>query len=683
MKNEKRKTIKKKLLKIFLAVSAVSLITASIAGVISIIKIHDDDEDVMLSQVKQNIYAEILLNANIASAEMKKYSGYVEDFSRQIHDIYTRTNDYSRIHAPISDNLNNSVYDIQIFLADENVSFDEIPEDVSLLRNIQKVWRNILIDEKDKFAFAYIASKKGFMLVYSNIHYEGIKYYNYLGSLWYRKAFERGSVGFSYGAVFTDIYRDAFQEWDIITCAAPFYDAENNFAGVVGIDIKAGDLYRVLVHQEENEKGAIFIVDGAGKIITSSSGDSVPKTLMDYDDMDDHTLSSILSGNTGISWTKSGMYYVYAPIEQTECKICLRISEDEVLSSDIYIAYEKFTFVLALFSVSFIVIIIMTALASEKFSERFTAPILALSKDVKIISEWNLDHRAEVHDNDEIGDLALSVNEMAMSLKEYMTDFGKVTIEKEQIRAELNVAAQIQADMLPKKFPAFPDRNEFDIYASMTPAKEVGGDFYDFFMIDSNHLAIVIADVSDKGVPAALFMVIAKTLIKNRAKMGGRPSEILSDVNNQLCEGNDAMLFVTVWLGILEISTGHAAASNAGHELPVVMMNGKRFTLMNEENHNPAMAVIPDIEFGDNEFILEPGSIIYLYTDGVAEAMNSDNKLYGTDRMLDTLNTHAEDSPEDILNAMKHDVDAFVKDTPQSDDITMICLKYFGTLRRN
>ena len=211
----------------------------------------------------------------------------------------------------------------------------------------------------------------------------------------------------------------------------------------------------------------------------------------------------------------------------------------------------------------------------------------------------------------------------------------------------------------------------------MTPAKEVGGDFYDFFLIDENHLALVIADVSGKGVPAALFMVIAKTLIKNRAQMGGTPSEILFDVNKSLCEGNEADLFVTVWLGILEISTGKITASNAGHEYPAIKRLNSNYELQ-KSKHSPAVATMDGLKFRQYEFDLTPGDIIYLYTDGVAEATNSNDELFGTDRMIETLNQIPTDSVKEILVKMKKAVDDFTGEAPQFDDITMICLRYFG-----
>ena len=253
----------------------------------------------------------------------------------------------------------------------------------------------------------------------------------------------------------------------------------------------------------------------------------------------------------------------------------------------------------------------------------------------------------------------------------------KAEQEKERIGAELNVATQIQADMLPRIFPAFPERNEFDLYASMNPAKEVGGDFYDFFLIDEDHIGLVMADVSGKGVPAALFMVIAKTLIKNRAQMGGSPSEVLAYANDQLGEGNEAELFVTVWFAIIEISTGKGIAANAGHEHPAIRRKGGKFELV-KYRHSPAVATIPGIAFKEHEFKLEPGDSLYVYTDGVTEATRSDNEMFGIDRMLESLNKNPDAVPEKMLETVRADIDGFVGNAPQFDDITMLGFKYMG-----
>ena len=285
--------------------------------------------------------------------------------------------------------------------------------------------------------------------------------------------------------------------------------------------------------------------------------------------------------------------------------------------------------------------------------------------------------RADIHTGDEMEVLSDALNAMFDDTRRYMTNLLSVTAEKEKIGAELNVATQIQADMLPRIFPAFPDRREFDLYAFMHPAREVGGDFYDFFLIDEDHLALIIADVSGKGVPAALFMVIAKTLIKNQAMMGDDPADILGKVNEQLCEGNDAMLFVTVWISILTISTGKGIAANAGHEHPVIRRAGGSYELV-VYRHSPAVAAMEGMRFRQHSFELHPGDRLFVYTDGVPEATNAENELFGNERMLDVLNSQPDRKPHALLETMKREIDVFVGEAPQFDDITMLCLDYFG-----
>jgi len=284
---------------------------------------------------------------------------------------------------------------------------------------------------------------------------------------------------------------------------------------------------------------------------------------------------------------------------------------------------------------------------------------------------------SDIHTKDEIQELAESISLMENDIVKYIGNIRTITAEKERIGAELNVATQIQADMLPRIFPPFPDRKDFDIYATMTPAKEVGGDFYDFFLIDESHLGLVMADVSGKGVPAALFMVIAKTLIKNRAQMGGGPAEILQYVNEQLCEGNDAELFVTVWFAILDLTTGKGLAANAGHEHPAIRRAGGDYELV-IYRHSPAVATMEGIRFREHEFELRPGDSLFVYTDGVAEATNARNELFGNDRMLAALNENPDAKPEALLRAVRQRIDGFVGDAPQFDDITMLSLLYQG-----
>ena len=314
-------------------------------------------------------------------------------------------------------------------------------------------------------------------------------------------------------------------------------------------------------------------------------------------------------------------------------------------------------------------------------SEQLIKPVTKITEEASRFARENETAKKKLTDSirgqDEIGVLAQSIDRMEEQITDYMQHLTTVTAEKERISTELNVAKQIQADMLPSVFPAFPDHDDFDIFATMTPAKEVGGDFYDFFLVDDDHLAMVMADVSGKGVPAALFMVITKTLIKNRAQMGDSPAEILFHVNNQLCDGNETEMFVTVWMAILELSTGKGVAVNAGHEHPVICRRGGRHELV-IYRHSMVVAAMEDMVFREHSFELHPGDRLFVYTDGVPEATNTRNELFGTERMLEALNRDPEASPEAQLKEVRESLDAFVGDAPQFDDITMLGMCYYG-----
>lgn len=284
------------------------------------------------------------------------------------------------------------------------------------------------------------------------------------------------------------------------------------------------------------------------------------------------------------------------------------------------------------------------------------------------------DFKVDVHTGDELQELADSFQYMVAELNEYIHNLSRITAEKERIGTELDVARHIQASMLPCVFPAFPQRHEFDIYASMTPAKEVGGDFYDFFLVDDDHLALVMADVSGKGVPAALFMMISKTLIKSAAQSGLSPKATLEKVNNQLCENNDAEMFVTVWLGILEMSTGKLRCANAGHEYPAIMRKDGDFELL-KDRHGFVLAGMENSRYSEYEIEVHVGDRLFVYTDGVPEATDANQNLYGTDRMLEALN-EAKDLPcRKLLEVIHESVNRFVGQADQFDDMTMLCIE--------
>ena len=282
-----------------------------------------------------------------------------------------------------------------------------------------------------------------------------------------------------------------------------------------------------------------------------------------------------------------------------------------------------------------------------------------------------------IRNKDEIGLLAQSIDRMEEQIETYIADITKITAERERVSTELSLATRIQAAFIPHIFPPFPDRSEFDIYAVMDPAKEVGGDFYDFFFIDEDHLGLVMADVSGKGVPAALFMMVSKIILQSCAMLGRGPAEILTKTNEAICSNNQEGMFVTVWMGILEISTGKLRAANAGHEYPVVKLGDGGFALL-KDKHGFVIGGMGGVRYREYELQLSPGDKLFLYTDGVPEANNARNELFGSERMIAALNEDPNAGPEEVLKNVRRAVDDFVEDAEQFDDLTMLCLAYRG-----
>ncbi|MBQ6265002.1 MAG: SpoIIE family protein phosphatase [Clostridia bacterium] len=313
--------------------------------------------------------------------------------------------------------------------------------------------------------------------------------------------------------------------------------------------------------------------------------------------------------------------------------------------------------------------------------QKIVNPIETLNKTTEnIIEHIENDETLSINirTNDELERLANSFVEMNKRLKEYIRQNAVITAEKERIGAELSIAGTIQENAVPNIFPAFPERKDFDIYASMTPAKEVGGDFYNFFLVDDDHIALVMADVSGKGIPAALFMMVANILISDRTRIGGTPAEILEYVNNSICANNEADMFVTVWLGILELSTGKMIAANAGHDDPAVYRKGGDFEII-KNRHGIAIGALGGVHYKNFEIQLNKGDKIFLYTDGVPEATDNNEELFTISRMVQALNNYKKEKPQDIIDGINRSVIDFVGDAPQFDDLTMLCLELMET----
>lgn len=676
---QKRQPIRKKVQKIVLLISVAGLLLTSAVGLFSMLRIKGDSENALIRQMNQNLLNVVKDKADLADSELGKYADYIRDFSSYIHDLYQHPEEYVQREVFPPDAASAGVCTMQRYLVSPDISVEATAQERRLLGNLEQLWAPVLSGSKDMITTIYVGTQSGFLLSYDDCADLGVtpgsdeSYFDYFQSSWYTSAKEAGTV------VFTDTYPDAYGRGLTISCAAPFYDAQDQFAGVVCMDILIGDLTSYVIDVALGEGAYAFLVNGRGDIIASAdmkATDGAFESILDASSAVYEVSAPIINGETGVMLTSGGVYYAFTPVSSANWKFCVHIPESLVLAPvkamERKIIAAIFAFVAALALIIFCVVLMV-----RRFCRQLTAPLTALGQDVQTISSGDLDYRAEIRSNDEIGDLAVSFNNMAASLKQHIENLTVVTAEKERIGAELDVATHIQKSMLPCIFPAFPERKEFDVYATMTPAKEVGGDFYDFFMVDNTHLAVVMADVSGKGVPAALFMVIGKTLIKDHTQPGKSLGEVFTDVNNMLCDSNSEGLFITAFEGVLDLVTGEFRYVNAGHEPPYLCKQGESFEAY-KIKAGFVLAGMEDLRYREGSLQLMPGDRIFLYTDGVTEATDGANQLYGSERLHRVLNANLDAGPETLLPAVKADVDQFVGDAPQFDDITMLCLAYRG-----
>ncbi len=333
---------------------------------------------------------------------------------------------------------------------------------------------------------------------------------------------------------------------------------------------------------------------------------------------------------------------------------------------------KTFTFVVLL--VEFLSAIVFITVFSAVMNRRIISPITKIGKEASLFVTKGGKPSAELEQipyNDEIGTLAKAISKMEVDIHNYINDLTNITAEKERIGTELKVATQIQSDMLPSVYPAFPDHSEFDLFATMSPAKEVGGDLFDYLILDKNRILFMVGDVSGKGVPAALFMVITKTLLVSHAVQGMSPSQIFEMTNNQLSQNNASSMFVTCWLGIFSLDTGELTYVNAGHPSPVLCRSEGKIDYVREKP-DFVLAAMPGVKYTEHILKMSKGDSLFVYTDGVTEATDSQNQLFGEERLLDAVSKTSGMNALDSLKEVRRHVDAFVGEGEQFDDITML-----------
>ena len=512
---------------------------------------------------------------------------------------------------------------------------------------------------------------------------------------WYRGAIEAD------GLYFTGVEHDAFSNRLLVTCSVPI-KLDGEVVGVAGIDIVLETMADFT--SADTARGTYaYVVNDRGQVILGPEGRGVfelSDRTVDLHRMGNNKLSQFvdkaLRQTTGLQAIdiQGNLYYmvgspmptvgwaVISVVDKvvTEQPKNLMLSEYNRINEE---ASDKFSDGTARtkWTTAFILLgVFLIGLGAALFAaRRIVKPIEQMTKSIVRSSQTGELFQMEdsYRTDDEIELLAEAFDDLSKKTKRYIGQITEITAEKERINTELSLATKIQTAMMPHIFPAFPGRPEFEIYASMNPAKEVGGDFYDFFLVDDDHLCMVMADVSGKGIPAALFMMASKIILQSCAMLGQSPAEILTKTNEAICSNNQEEMFVTVWLGILEISTGKLTAANAGHEYPVLKKAGGGFELLRDK-HGLVIGAMDGVRYKEYELQLEPGAKLFVYTDGVPEATNGDKEMFGLDRMLTALNEIPDAEPKDVLEHVRTAVDIFVRDAEQFDDITMLCMEYYG-----
>ncbi len=658
----------------------------------------EDSRAILENEAMDQLSAQAAATAETVGARIQSIMSQVDILTVTAEELYAAPHAFGRIGVQPPDAANQGTYVAQIVYA-ERTSPQAAADEVGLIGNLT-VQMNGVSRYLEGAGTTQIGTESGFIIMCDEN--SGLK--TSMGHLdpversWYRMAADSGELTWS------QVFEDAYGRGLAVTCGKPVYGPDGALRAVVSIGSTLDDIGESATALTIGKSGYAFVVDRSGQVIMSrdltidDEGHVIGSwNLMNVESESVRDVArGIASGESGVVQAElngKAVYMAYAPMSDIPWTVVTVLDVDEVLlpaqegqqriAALADGAGERISGIIFAMLAVFAAVTAATAVAAVFFGRtiagRITSPLSHLTEEVESISGGKLDVSIEVKTNDEIEALADAFNSMTASLKTYIHDLTAVTAEKERIGAELNVATQIQRDMLPNIFPAFPDRREFDIFASMDPAKEVGGDFYDFFMVDETHLAVVMADVSGKGVPAALFMVIAKTIIKNQALTGDPLAQVFDRANDQLCENNGEGLFVTAFMGLLDLETGGFTYVNAGHNAPLLRRKGGTYEYL-KMDPGFVLAGLEGMRYESSRLELNDGDTLFLYTDGVTEALNPKEELFGEDRLRDALNSEEGQTLRvtELLPYVRAALEQFADGAEQADDITMLGITYRG-----
>lgn len=555
----------------------------------------------------------------------------------------------------------------------------------------------------DMVSSTYIATMSGWMIQADYIAYS--KYrdgstsplpYEAAERQWFQLA-EKSGPG---QVVYTDVIKDIHEGGDCIVCASPIY-RQGKVVAVAGVGSYLTTVNEAVLDTVIGQEGYAFLVNGHGQVMVSGRKEgetaAYAEQRVDLRESANAELAEAAAGmmEGGSDFLRLALdgrevYMAYAPLQRLGWSFATVIDVAEVIAP----AQESQDMILSLTedmadrqdgAIRRMLLVFLGGLAAVMpfigflgtvFSAKITEPIRELTREVAKIDGGNLDYRIHIATGDEIEDLGCAFNGMAEQIRKYVENLASVTAERERIRTEIQVASRLQADMLPEVSGVFAERKEFMLAASMTPAKGVGGDFYDFFLLDDNHLALVIADVSGKGVPAALFMVVSRTLIRSHVVKDVPLEQVVQEINDSLCDNNKNDMFVTAWIGILTLSTGELSFVNAGHCRPLIRkQNG--LCSFGSKRGGLVLAGMEGTPYSCTRMRLRQGDTLFLYTDGVTEATSRGQELYGEERLREIVEDGGR-TPEELLEGVREDVDRFQSGAEQFDDITMLAVTFRG-----
>ncbi|MBP5550762.1 MAG: SpoIIE family protein phosphatase [Bacilli bacterium] len=664
-------------------------------------------EQTMTALLDSNMLQSIQMEAYIAEDLFDDTIKIVNIIADYTSKLFANPGDYPARDVELPDINKDGEITMQV-LKEEGVDLDDptISAKLGLIGNLSELMMAVYSDAK--VDSCYCALPDGVMLLVDDHSKSKFDDNGNLLSipirerLWYTGAVQSRKIHF------TDVTTDLFTNEISIMCSLPVYQGEELVA-VIGADLFLNDV-SAAVNATARSGSFVCIVNQNGHVLFSpqTTGEFRVVPAEEAEDLRQSSntqlaafINDAMSESTNLRLIElsDGLNYVAgAPIASVGWAIIsvvpksladlpttMMIDQLDTIKDDATISYNKGISQTKMTIIVLLAIIVILAItASLILSKRIVKPLETITKRIQSLDGDNLQFvmEDEYRTHDEIELLAESFAMLSEKTVKYISEVARISAEKERIGAELSLATRIQADMLPNIYPAFPERPEIDVYASMDPAKEVGGDFYDFFLVDDDHLCIFIADVSGKGVPAALFMMASMIILANNAQMGKSPAQILTDTNLAICSNNREEMFVTVWLGILEISTGKLTAANAGHEYPVVKQPNGNFEIF-KDKHGFVIGGIDGAKYKEYDIMLEPGSRLFIYTDGVPEATNSEKELFGMDRMVVALNKAGNASPKEILETVRKEVNEFVKDAEQFDDLTMLCVEYRGNKKED